>query len=77
MLFDHLHRVIHNEFLLLHSLHYGNDSSEYELEAYIQQDIVEEMLKILTPRQKNDIQKAIGTHFKKIQNSSSGCYFFI
>lgn len=67
MLFDHLHRVIHNEFLLLHSLHYGNDSSEYELEAYIQQDIVKEMLKILTPRQKNNIQKAIGTHFKKIQ----------
>ena len=67
MLFDHLHRVIHHEFLLLHSLHYGDDSSEYELEAYIQQDIVEEMLKILTPRQKNDIQKAIGTHFKKIQ----------
>lgn len=67
MLFDHLHRVIHNEFLLLHSLHYGDDSSEYELEAYIQQDIVGEMLKILTPRQKNDIQKAIGTHFKKIQ----------
>lgn len=67
MLFDHLHRVIHNEFLLLHSLHYGDDSSEYELEAYIQQDIVGEMLKILTPRQKNDIQKAIGTHFEKIQ----------
>lgn len=67
MLFDHLHRVIHNEFLLLHSLHYGNDSSEYELEAYIQQDIVEEMLKILTPQQKDNIQKAIGTHFEKIQ----------
>ena len=67
MLFDHLHRVIHNEFLLLHSLHYGNDSSEYELEAYIQQDIVKEMLKILTPQQKNKIQKAIGTHFEKIQ----------
>ncbi len=67
MLFDHLHRVIHNEFLLLHSLHYGNDSSEYELEAYIQQDIVEEMLKILTRRQRNNIRKAIGTHFEKIQ----------
>lgn len=67
MLFDRLHRVIHNEFLLLHSLHYGDDSSEYELEAYIQEDIVKEMVKILTPQQKNDIRDAIDKHFKKIK----------
>lgn len=66
MLFDHLHRVIENEYKLLHSLHFkdGNAPSM----AISHDDMVDTLIESISPLQIREIKRAISDHLGKIRD---------